>query len=109
MQAEVNRERAQARKRLLPAKHKIQQLLVLVGLPKNRIYVLNGQGRNGSPFWALHPHQLLDILHDAHNSFRRRMKEVHPDRNGDHNKTAELTLAWRTIKRRFAAKGVTLC
>jgi hypothetical protein len=91
---------------------KIRILLVFLGLPRARIYLRTRPGtpprrRSSRSFWERA--DLLEILWEARNCWRRRIQEAHPDRHGgSHALAAQLNAAWRTVQILFRNHGFTL-
>jgi hypothetical protein len=59
-------------------------------------------------FWRRFEDQLDYLLADARAAYLERIKVVHPDRGGSPEQATNLGLAWASIRRRFARKGVRL-
>ena len=55
-------------------------------------------------FWKRNDGLLPYIFHDACKLYRRRIKSLHPDVNGNHEACLRLNLVWQRVKKLFKQK-----
>lgn len=58
--------------------------------------------------WKREECEILDVLHDARNRYRTRLKELHPDKGGTNAETAALNEVWSRIKCIFKRRGYVI-
>jgi hypothetical protein len=94
----------------IPRLHRanIQQLLLLIGMPRQRLYVRNNKQRLIGTFWNRCGQQLETVLHDARVYYLDGIKKVHPDHGGSARRAATLNVAWQRIQKLFAQRGARL-
>lgn len=86
-------------------------LLVILGLPRARVYSPPKRTRNkfledrALSFWGRDPDEIREIAREAKASYYRRVKEIRPDLTENHAWAVVLTAAWRQAKKLFRRHG----
>ena len=85
----------------------VQSALVKLGMPRKRVYA-NEHDIVGYSFWNRPHYELVDILKDAKDLWRRNIKVSHPDRRGSHACAATLNCLWDRVKTLYKRRGIEL-
>jgi len=101
-----------------PPQLRIQQALVLIGLPRERVYATQAEGdaraRKGphthrtTGFWHQREEVLQALAEDMRRIYRAHMQQVHPDHGGQHEAAVRLVNAFARAKKLFRAHGVSV-
>lgn len=81
-------------------------LLRWLGVPREALYVRTRRTKANASFWGRGiDHE--SVLELAGRAYRAQARRWHPDKPGGcAERMAEIAAAWRTVKRRFKAKGI---
>ena len=91
----------------VPAKHYYAQTALLaLGISRNRLYFPQSRPRKIGYFWNRPYGYLVDLFNDAKKLYHRRMKQIHPDKQGNHDLAVELTRIWQRIKYLYRRHGI---
>lgn len=87
--------------------------LAILGVSAGTIFTTGRRRRRGISypglFWDRYADRLPEILHEAHQCYRRAMKRAHSDlAGGSHEQSVLLNAAWRRVKYLFGKHGCEL-
>jgi hypothetical protein len=82
----------------------LRSLLNRLGVPKLRGF--NEDHRSQMPRKRESETAWWDKYDAAKQVYHERVKQLHPDRGGDHDKCAELNAVWFQLKKRFGGIGI---
>lgn len=97
----------------------IQQALTIIGMPIERIYILNTDYPRGwrikntsegvhTRFWEMDEYELQDIAQDMKRIFRSRLSEIGHDFTENHEGAQRIIGAYSHAKRLFRAHGIEI-